>query len=252
MPVRLWTLRLAELPDDAFERLTALLSKDEIERAGRFRFDDDRRAFVAAHALVRTLLAQVTGLAPRDLRFAGEEQTKPKLDPSLGIRDLDFSLSHTRGFVAAAAGTGVDVGVDVETLDREHDGDAIAAAYFAPSEISAIAGSSPSERRACFLSFWTAKEAILKAAGTGLSLPLNAVTIGLDPPAVLTCDPQLGAPGRWTIVFERPGPRHVVAVATRAHGNCSSARTSVIERRHTAIFGDGQALAGLTIPAASR
>jgi 4'-phosphopantetheinyl transferase len=63
-------------------RLAALLDNDERARAARFAFEEDRQAYVAAHALLRADLSRRAGGAPQDWRFAAAPLGKPYLlDP---------------------------------------------------------------------------------------------------------------------------------------------------------------------------
>jgi 4'-phosphopantetheinyl transferase len=228
--VRLWSLDLAELTPEILTALTGLLDAQELLRAGRFRFEDDRRSFIAAHGLCRMLLASSLELSPLEVRFVTEDGRKPRLDPAHGRPGFDFSLSHTRGFVAAAAGEGIRVGVDVESGEREHDYRAIAQAYFAPDDVAALDGLPPEERREHFFLQWTIKEAVLKAAGFGLSIPLNALSVRTNPPSVLTRDPRLASPSGWRIASYRPTERYFLAAAA---GSVSSAGLPEID--HAAV-----------------
>jgi 4'-phosphopantetheinyl transferase len=226
-----WTLDIEGLAAEAFDRLVGLLDETEVERAVRFRFERDRRSFIAAHGLGRLLLASLTGVDPRRLRYVAEQARKPRLDPEFGASNVDFSLSHTRGFVVVAAGADVEIGADAESADREHDYDAIAAAFFAHDEILLLENSPPSERRDCFFTLWTVKEAVLKAAGFGLSVPLGALTVSLDPPALAACDPRLGTPESWSIETRRPSRRHFLAVAAR------SSASDAVQFEHVEVDG---------------
>jgi phosphopantetheinyl transferase len=62
--------RLTEsLDPDTLAADAALLSPDEQARADRLFFADDRREFVAAHALLRRTLSRVRACAPAAWRF---------------------------------------------------------------------------------------------------------------------------------------------------------------------------------------
>ena len=47
------------------DRLMGLLSKDELTRQGRFICDSDRDLYLLAHGMLRSVLAQHTGMSPR-------------------------------------------------------------------------------------------------------------------------------------------------------------------------------------------
>ena len=49
--------------------LRAMLSPDEVERAGRFHFDRDRRRYVVARAALRSIVGGLVGLEPLAVAF---------------------------------------------------------------------------------------------------------------------------------------------------------------------------------------
>jgi 4'-phosphopantetheinyl transferase len=171
-------------------RLAALLDDEERARAARFHFDRDRRTYIAAHALLRSVLAARTGIAPSILRFTAGARGKPELAagqmPVLadGRSALRFNLSHTREAVAVAVTTdpacaATDLGVDIEAADRLGDYDArIARSFFAEDEAAALeALPAAAERARRFLTLWTLKEAVIKTTGEGLSQKLSGFSI---------------------------------------------------------------------------
>lgn len=130
--------------------------------------DGDLRA--AAEALLQRLLVEVTGdrqpVVRRCPRCGG-----PHGRPELPGLPLHASLSRTPGRVAAAVSGAGPVGVDVETVERTGF-DGFAAVALAPGERAADL---PARARA-----WTRKEAVLKAAGTGLRVDPRTVDVRDD------------------------------------------------------------------------
>jgi 4'-phosphopantetheinyl transferase len=59
---------------------------------------------------------------------------------------------------------------------------ALAQANFAPDETSAVMVAPPGKRDQAFLEIWTRKEALVKALGGGLSIPLNLFSVALGQP----------------------------------------------------------------------
>jgi 4'-phosphopantetheinyl transferase len=192
-----------------------LLDASERSRADCFRFAADRDAYVAAHALLRVMLSQAAPVAPEAWRFRAGKFGKPAIDPSLGWRDLRFSLSHTRGMVACAVGRGDDLGVDVEAVDPSLRPLEMARHCLAPSEAALIGGLPPARRVAAFFRIWTLKEAYLKATGQGIAGSLKGFAFALDPVSVAfasACDDQ---PEFWQFAEAEPGPGHRLALAVR-------------------------------------
>jgi 4'-phosphopantetheinyl transferase len=219
MPAGLVRLRwlLPEAADAAqLAAWHATLDAAERDRAERFRFEADRRAFLAAHALARAMLAEAAGLPAAALRFVAGRAGKPELDPALGLPWLRFNLSHTRSLVACALACRDDLGLDVEDLARPEASPGLAGRFFAPPEAAAIAALPPAERHRAFLRIWTLKEAFVKATGDGLGLGLDRFAFTLDPAPRLAFAPgSAGDPGEWRFVQVQPTPRHVLAMALR-------------------------------------
>jgi len=160
--------------------LRAHLDEEERTRAQRFRFDADRERFELGHGWMRELLAHYSGTPPRDITLVRGRFGKPRLMK----KDLCFNLSDTKDAVALAVCSTMELGLDLETLDRSVDHEAVSAHYFTPEERITISRSDQPKRT--FLELWTRKEAVLKASGVGImddlrSLrvdePLNKLTI---------------------------------------------------------------------------
>jgi 4'-phosphopantetheinyl transferase len=177
--LRLWWLRLDELPDAA---ALATLSADEIARGARFAFEGLRRRHLASHVALRTILAQQTGLPAAALVFGAGPFGKPFLQaPAACV----FNMSHSDDVaviaVAPGAAAGTEIGVDVEVLRPMRDAIALAERNFTAAEQRELLATPPEWRDLAFMRGWTRKEACLKAIGSGLSIPPDAVEAGLLP-----------------------------------------------------------------------
>ncbi|MBN6054004.1 phosphopantetheinyl transferase-like protein [Nonomuraea sp. RK-328] len=134
------------------------LTPVERERAARFAFDADRAAFVAAHLLVRQCAAAALGARPEELTLLqhcdvhGPGHGRPSIEqaPSLGV-----SLSHTRGYVCAAAGDG-RVGADAERVPAGPFDAALAEIALTPGERLRVTGNDE------LIRLWARKEALIK------------------------------------------------------------------------------------------
>jgi 4'-phosphopantetheinyl transferase len=191
--VHLWRIPVGAPDPAGLDAMARLLSPEERERAARFRFDEDRALFAASHAGLRRVLADCLGREPCELRFREGPHGKPELEgESVGLR---FNLSHSGGLAVVAVARGIEVGVDVERILPKPDLESVARHFFSPREVDGLEALEAGTRRLRgFYACWTRKEALLKARGVGLSLPLDAFSV--DP------DPDLEQPG---VVFDGNG-----------------------------------------------
>jgi len=202
---------------DAAEPDDRILSEDELERAGKYRFDRDRRRFTAGRTILRGLVASYLGTRPDDVEFSYGAFGRPSASDSA----LSFNVAHSEGAALFAFADGMDVGVDVEVLAAGRpDDDRVAEKFFSRLEVRTLRAHGEAARPAAFLRCWTRKEAFLKARGDGLSLPLRDFDVAFAPgarPAILRTAWSEQEPAEWTLHdISDFCPRTVAALATRA------------------------------------
>jgi 4'-phosphopantetheinyl transferase len=216
--VHVWSTRPDSITDAALlHAYGALMTGDERARQGRFRLERSRHEHLVTRALLRTVLSRYLDRAPTEWRFVENRHGRPELAPGFDSR-LRFNLSHTEGLIACAVTLDRDVGVDVEALDRRGETVRIADRFFSPSEVRALRALPESERRERFFSYWTLKEAYIKARGLGLAIPLGQFSfeledtgrIGISFDAALEDDPD-----SWQFALYRPSERHRLAIGVR-------------------------------------
>jgi 4'-phosphopantetheinyl transferase len=146
-----------------------LLSAEELDRASRFHREQDRRCYIAAHALLRRALSRYCNINAAGIAFAQLEFGKPILATVNDAPPVHFSLSHSGAHAAVAICRSAEVGVDIEEQRTNFDPHDLARACMNARERDLISAAGD-RSHACFLELWTAKEAVLKAAGFGLTV----------------------------------------------------------------------------------
>lgn len=208
----LWIVDLA-MSAEHLERCAPLLDGAERDRAERFLRPADRARYVASHAALRLVLAEALGCAPPDITLEAGPAGKPAL-AGPRRRALDFNLSHSGERALIGVAHGVAIGVDVEAIRPLPDALRIARAHFAPDEAAALAAVAPETMEGAFFGLWTRKEAVVKALGSGLSLPLDRFSISVppEPPRLL----RMAQAGAWTLAEIDAGLGYAATVAVRA------------------------------------
>lgn len=176
----LWGHSLATLPQP---HQLACLWPEELARAQRFAFERHRRRYLAARCALRERLAQHTGIAARDLHIAEGPFGKPYL---AGVPGCHFNLSHSEDWALIGLSGDSEIGVDIEMLRPMADAASLAQTHFTALETAACMALEGQARDALFLRVWTRKEACLKAFGTGLSMPLRELPVGVGADAQAT------------------------------------------------------------------
>lgn len=217
--VRVRWLSLEDCPERHILQWKTMLDAAEIARAERFRYAADRDVFIAAHALLRTMLSMATDLHPASWRYVTGIRGKPAIAPGIGDGSLRFNISHTRGLVACALVHHLDVGLDVEASDRGHADYVTVCRSFSPDEARLVSEAPADLRRDLFFRLWTLKESFLKATGEGLGRPLNSFSFRFDPLRIVL-HPRSGCVegrddgSRWQCAEFRPAPHRLLAVTT--------------------------------------
>ena len=176
--VHIWRLDLRDMGAEA----ASLLDRVENERAQRFVYAHDWRRYVAAHAWLRRILASYLGTPPQQLRFATGAHGKPLLMQTLPDEKqtpLCFNMSHSKDLALIAVTSGIEVGVDIETIREDLPGPELAAGVLSAGELDELQQCAAPDHASLFVACWTRKEACLKALGVGLKRDPRALHVGL-------------------------------------------------------------------------
>ena len=144
----------------------ACLTEDEKSRAARFHFPKDAVHWSACRAALRQILAREIARPPREVPLIFSEFGKPALAPPFD--SLHFNLSHCPDLAIVALCLDGQVGIDLEAISRAPELLECEKTFCHPEEIRVLSVDETS-RALQLLQIWTAKEAVLKALGTGLS-----------------------------------------------------------------------------------
>lgn len=183
-----------------------ILSHDEQVRAGKYRFSRDRASFLIGRLLVRLLVSKLIDASPREIEFSYSRFGQPKIVSPSSAAAIQFSIAHSKEIIACAFFAHHRVGVDVE-----YTADPVLASLMesclTPREIAAVLAASPQQRYELFYTYWTLKEAYLKALGTGLHVPMNRFSIELSTSsrhAHLIASSEKQLPASWPLATFRP------------------------------------------------
>lgn len=192
-----------------------VLSDVERARAARFHFAEHRDRYVARRGLLRALLSGYLGVPPADIEMAQGPYGKPCVVASQRSPGVAFNISHSGRLAVYAFSRGRALGIDVERVRGDIDHGALASRFFAPAERDALVGVSETALPEWFFACWTRKEAVVKAHGAGLSLPLDRFEVSVDPNAAprLEWRSDDGSTGAWRLETFRPRPGFIASIA---------------------------------------
>jgi 4'-phosphopantetheinyl transferase len=202
---------------------TELLDQTERQRRRQYLRAADRDRFTMGAVLTRLVLAAQLGIHPasvpldRTCARCGAPHGRPCLPAGAA---LDFSISHSGDLIALAvtrneAGARRAVGVDVEQISAAIAGEAPVDIALSPAEVVEFGQLSITARPMAFFRYWVRKEAVLKATGDGLRVPMTQLTLsGPDqPPRLIAWQGRPGFSGSVTIHDLEVKPGYAAALA---------------------------------------
>ena len=212
-------------------RLTSWLDETETKRMQRLVNPRHRHSFLVSHALTRKLLANAIGCTPDKVCFGVTGRNKPVLANTVRATSAcHFNLSHTHGMAVVAVGP-VALGVDTEWLARKVEGPDLADRYFSDNECADIKNQPQEQRQQRFLTYWTLKEAFLKAQAWGIVDRLDGFEFELNPKGHLlpqrirlrVREASLAPTHPWRFHHWQVSPEHLVSLAISARLNPDTA-----------------------------
>ena len=189
------------------------LSEDETARADRFVTQTLQQRWAASRAGMRGILGALLEQPPESFVFGEGEHGRPFL------QNVDcpysFNLSHSEGLAALVISEAV-AGVDIERVRPLHRD--VADMFFSSAENEALDRLGEEGRSEGFFRCWTAKEAVLKALGAGLSISGKSFTVDFSGPAapiLIEANWKDRETGDWRLAAFQPEVGYAGAVAVR-------------------------------------
>lgn len=198
-------------PDEINLKQIHVLDAIEYKRAQAFKFAKDQTLYIAAHIFLRQTLSRYATLSPEKWCFKHNYYGKPSIDND-GYRHLHFNLSHTQGLIACAVSYRYIVGIDVEQYRQLDDLNTLASYALARKEVEDLCSIADKQQQIQrFFTYWTLKEAYIKARGMGLSIPLQQFTFTKkNKQWQIYCAPQLRDNGKnWHFSTHSLGDHHL-------------------------------------------
>ena len=210
--IELWRFRLDPRPDEV-DRLDRLLDGEERRRAASFVRAADRRRFVMAHGRLRQILGRYVGEPPAAVRLVADARGKPSLGKGPGT--LEFNLAHAGELALVGVSAATSLGVDLEPVRQLDDLAGLARRVLGAAELALLQRLPAAKRSRAFLTFWTRKEAVLKACGLGLAVEPATLSVGLRRRRL-----RGPGPGSWHLRTVPVASGYVAAVAARHDFRC--------------------------------
>ncbi|REG07268.1 4'-phosphopantetheinyl transferase [Pelolinea submarina] len=152
------------------DRFEKYLSAHEMKRLERLTGQENRQEFIICRGVLHLLLSALSAEEPEHVHIHEDGYGKPRLEEDGHQHALAFNISHTNGLCLIACGREMEVGVDVEYIDPLPELAAMAKKYLAPQEIKKWEELDAAHQTEAFYCYWSAKEALLKALGSGLRI----------------------------------------------------------------------------------
>ena len=213
--VHVWQWDLDACGSD-FERYWEMLSAQEHERAGNFRFELHRCRYVTGRGKLRQILGRYAALPARAVAIEYGPEGKPYCTSQPAGWTICFNLSHSENTAALAISSGFEVGIDVENIRPIEE--SMPLQVFSAREREQFDALADAERQTVFFETWARKEACLKALGTGFILPPEHFEFDLSVHGDTTprfVGGQAQEAPHWRVRALTSGPTRAAAVAAR-------------------------------------
>ena len=204
----------------------AAISPAQRARIERLARESDRRRTLAAEVLMRRVLSSHLGVSEGEIIVERNQFNKPFLPGA----DIFFNLSHSADRVACAVDT-APLGVDLEKIRPLPEMMGIVTRYFSAGEQLTLESCPEPDRLDCFFMLWTLKESFVKAAGKGLSIPLDSFSVRItgDGSAFLEDHPE---ESKWSLRSYSVGIHYRLALCAATSELPQGCSAALSRRRH--------------------
>ncbi|USG63124.1 4'-phosphopantetheinyl transferase superfamily protein [Sneathiella marina] len=182
--IHIWTCPVDPM---AASRYDNTLAATERARAERFATEELRDKYIVQQGVLRDILSRYLNCTAAEVEFTRLAYGKPGLASSGHPQgNLAFNLSHTKGQLVASVTLDTEIGVDIEFHNRRTDWKGISDSYFTTEENDWLLNLPEEQGFTAFYDIWTMKEAVMKADGRGLNLPIEEISFDLPSTEIFT------------------------------------------------------------------
>ena len=171
----------------------------------------DQKNSLASKAGICHFLSRFSGIDEKQIFLEKTKEGRPYWKNSFG---LDFNYSHTKNIWTVGFTNRGRIGVDIESLNQTRDFQGLAERFFSAKEAQLLAGiTSPEKKQEIFLRMWTAKEALVKALGSGLKNKMARIEVDPQTGKIISLPSEFGDLQDWRVEYILSATPWILAVA---------------------------------------
>lgn len=155
--------------NDLWQNCLSQIPKDQQKKVNKFRFQKDKQASLLGKLLLKRVFNTfLTNTSLEDIQYT--KYQKPYID-----QDFTFNISHSRDYVVLAYSLNdMSLGIDIEEVNTKARLEDFYSILTLEERNKVNVSNNPHQS---FYDIWTLKEAVCKADGRGLNLPLTDIQI---------------------------------------------------------------------------
>jgi 4'-phosphopantetheinyl transferase len=180
----------------------SILSPEEVSKARRFRFGQDRSKYICTRGILRYLIGRIVRHPAKEIDIVYNEFGKPSLLHRQNAEHIEFNVAHSGDLALLAFSKNIRIGIDLEKEQPDIEFLQLAQLILSPYQFTQFVGLPREMQQREFYRCWTLKEAFCKAIGRGMSLPYSSFDLSFlenGPPRLLRLDSEPDSCGHWTL-----------------------------------------------------
>ena len=197
-----------------------MLSNAEQKRINNLKFRLLRDRQIVSKSILRQVISKYLNIDNEAIEFRYNKFGKPLLSSKLEDFKLNFNISHSEQIGIFAFAKGKSIGVDVEKIKCSLKIEDVIELCLSDFEKNWFYEVAPEIRKEVFYKIWTAKEAFIKALGTGFFFPVKNIDFKLNGDNDLTFHSISGDCNyvrKWEIFSFNPLPGFISSLVFEAN-----------------------------------